>query len=292
MGAVESRRKERVKWARSLMCPLELPPGCPRSKLKSRPVPKLRFPPARPPPTLPAHRPIRSLRMKLSIVIPCYNEVRTIRTIVDAVRAAPVADREIIIVDDCSRDGTRDVLRAEIAPLVDNIIYHEVNQGKGAALRTGFAAATGDIVLIQDADLEYDPQEYPLLLAPILAGKADVVFGSRFAGGGPHRVVYFWHMVGNKFLTLLSNMFTNLNLTDMETCYKVMKRDIVKQIAIEENRFGFEPEITAKISKIPDVVIYEVGISYYGRTYKEGKKIGWRDGFRALWAIFKYNVLR
>ncbi len=230
--------------------------------------------------------------MKLSIVIPCYNEARTIRTIVDAVRAAPVADREIVIVDDCSRDGTRDILATEIAPLVDRIIYHEVNQGKGAALRTGFAAATGDIVLIQDADLEYDPQEYPILLGPIEGGKADVVFGSRFMGGRPHRVVYFWHMVGNKFLTLLSNMFTNLNLTDMETCYKVMKREVVKQIAIEENRFGFEPEITAKIAKIPGVVVYEVGISYYGRTYAEGKKIGWRDGFRALWAIVKYNVLR
>ncbi|MCS6243795.1 MAG: glycosyltransferase family 2 protein [Opitutus sp.] len=229
--------------------------------------------------------------MKLSIVIPCYNEVGTIRSIVDRVRAAPVADKEIIIVDDCSRDGTRELLRTEIAPLVAKIIYHEVNQGKGAALRTGFAAVTGDVVIIQDADLEYDPNEYPKLLAPIERGQADVVFGSRFAGGEAHRVVYFWHMVGNKFLTLLSNMCTNLNLTDMETCYKVFKRGVIQQIQIEENRFGFEPEITAKVAKL-DVVIYEVGISYYGRTYKEGKKIGWRDGVRALYAILKYNLFR
>lgn len=230
--------------------------------------------------------------MKLSIIIPCYNELRTIRMIVDAVRASPVAEREIIIVDDHSCDGTRDLLRTEIAPLVDKILYHEENQGKGAALRTGFAASSGDIVLIQDADLEYDPQEYPLLLGPILSGKADVVFGSRFMGTGPHRVVYFWHMVGNKFLTFLSNMFTNLNLTDMETCYKVMKREVLRRIVIEENRFGFEPEITAKLSKIPHIVIYEVGISYYGRSYLEGKKIGWRDGIRALFAIVRYNLLR
>jgi glycosyltransferase involved in cell wall biosynthesis len=229
--------------------------------------------------------------MKLSVVIPCFNEVHTIRQIVDRVKAAPVSDMEIIIVDDFSRDGTRDLLRTEIAPLVAKIIYHPENQGKGAALRTGFAAATGDVVLVQDADLEYDPQEYPLLLGPILKGRADVVFGSRFQGGGPHRVVYFWHMVGNKLLTLCSNMATNLNLTDMETCYKVFRREVLQKINIEENRFGFEPEITAKVAKL-NVPIYEVGISYYGRTYAEGKKIGWRDGLRALWAIFKYNVLR
>jgi glycosyltransferase involved in cell wall biosynthesis len=230
-------------------------------------------------------------RMKLSVVIPCYNEVKTIRGIVDRVRAAPVAAKEIIVVDDCSKDGTRDLLRDEIAPLVDRVLYHDVNQGKGAALRTGFAAATGDVVVVQDADLEYDPNEYPRLLKPIEDGKADVVFGSRFAGGDAHRVVYFWHMVGNKFLTLLSNMATNLNLTDMETCYKVFRREVLQKIKVEENRFGFEPEITAKVAKL-DCVIYEVGISYYGRTYKEGKKIGWKDGFRAIYAIVKYNLLR
>ena len=229
--------------------------------------------------------------MKLTIVIPCYNEIKTIRHIVDRVLNAPIADKEIIIVDDFSTDGTRDLLLAEITPLVSKVIYHDINQGKGAALRTGFKAATGDVVIVQDADLEYDPNEYPKLLQPIIDGKADVVFGSRFAGGEAHRVVYFWHMVGNKALTLLSNMLTNLNVTDMETCYKVFKREVLQKITIEENRFGFEPEITAKVSKL-DVVIYEVGISYYGRTYKEGKKIGWRDGFRALYAIVKYNLFR
>ena len=230
--------------------------------------------------------------MKLSIVIPCYNEQKTIRSIVDAVRASPVAEKEIIVIDDCSKDGTRDILRAEIEPLVSKVIYHDINRGKGAALRTGFSAATGDAVIVQDADLEYDPQEYPKLLRPIVDGKADVVFGSRFMGGEAHRVVYFWHMVGNRFLTLLSNMLTNINVTDMETCYKLFRRDVLVQIRLEENRFGFEPEITAKVAKLKDCRIFEVGISYYGRTYAEGKKIGWRDGFRAIYAILKYNLFR
>lgn len=229
--------------------------------------------------------------MKLSIVIPCYNERKTIRAIVDAVRAAPYPDKEIIIVDDCSHDGTRDLLKAEIVDLVDVVVYHDVNQGKGAALRSGIHAATGDVVIIQDADLEYDPNEYSQLVEPILHDRADVVFGSRFMGGRPHRVLYFWHRIGNGMLTLLSNMMTNLNLTDMETCYKVFRREIIQSITIEENRFGFEPEITAKIAKTR-CRIYEVGISYYGRTYDEGKKIGWKDGFRALYCIIKYNLFR
>lgn len=225
----------------------------------------------------------------LSVVIPVYNECDFILEIVQRVKAVGLA-HEIIIVDDFSTDGTRQVLAAIDDPAV-RTFFHERNQGKGAALRTGFSKATGDLVIIQDADLEYDPQEYPRLIKPILDGKADVVFGSRFAGGEAHRVVYFWHMMGNKFLTLLSNMFTNLNLTDMETCYKVMRRELLSRITIEEDRFGFEPEITAKLSKL-DARIYEVGISYHGRSYHEGKKINWKDGFSALRCIIKYNLLR
>jgi glycosyltransferase involved in cell wall biosynthesis len=229
--------------------------------------------------------------MKVSIVIPCYNEKNTIEKIVESVRGAPVENKEIIVVDDGSNDGTQTLLRDKLSGAVDQIIYHPANQGKGAALRTGFEAASGDIILVQDADLEYSPEEYPVLLEPIISGKADAVFGSRFMGGRPHRVVFFWHMVGNRFLTLLSNMFTNLNLTDVETGYKAFRAPLIKSIQIEENRFGFEPEVIAKLAK-KRCRIYEVGISYYGRTYEEGKKIGWRDGLRALYVIVKYNCCR
>jgi glycosyltransferase involved in cell wall biosynthesis len=229
--------------------------------------------------------------MRLSVIIPCYNEKDTIRPVVEAVKAAPYEEKEIIIVDDCSCDGTREELKADISPLVSRILYHDVNLGKGAALRTGIKAATGDIVIIQDADLEYDPREYPSLVQPIERNEADVVYGSRFMGGRPHRVLYFWHSLGNAFLTLISNMFTNINLTDMETGYKAFRREIIQGVIIEENRFGFEPEITAKIAKM-QCRIYEVGIAYHGRTYNEGKKINWKDGVRALYCILKYNLFR
>lgn len=228
--------------------------------------------------------------MDLSIVIPIYNEKDTLRSIVDRVqqvKGLPV--REIILVDDFSTDGTRKILEDGFHDPVFKKFYHPENRGKGAALRTGFSEASGDVVVVQDADLEYDPEELPRLLKPILAGQADVVFGSRFLGTGPHRVVFYWHMVGNRFLTTLSNMFTNINLTDMECCYKMFHRDVLSRFEIEENRFGVEPELTAKTAKL-GVRIFEVGISYYGRTYAEGKKIGWKDGFRALYAIFKYGI--
>jgi len=230
--------------------------------------------------------------MKVSVVIPCYNEIKTIDAILRKVMAACESmDYEVIVVDDGSSDGTRDYL-ARLDPSGPiKVVLHEVNRGKGAALRTGFGCAAGDVIIVQDADLEYEPAEYPKLLKPILEGQADVVYGSRFIGGESHRVLYFWHSLGNKFLTLLSNIFTNLNLTDMEVCYKVFKREILQDIELEENRFGFEPEFTAKIAG-NGYVIYEVGVSYYGRTYEQGKKIGWKDGVRAIVVILKYGLFR
>jgi glycosyltransferase involved in cell wall biosynthesis len=225
----------------------------------------------------------------LSILIPVYNEKDTIREALRAVLSVPYK-KEIIIIDDGSTDGTREILQEVCNPDVQ-ILYHEKNSGKGRAIQTGFAHATGDIILIQDADLEYDPSQYPELLQPILLGRADVVYGSRFSGHGAHRVLYFWHYAGNRFLTLLSNILTDLNLTDMECCYKVFTKKALDGITINENRFGFEPEITAKIAK-KKLRIYEVPISYYGRTYEEGKKIGWKDGFRALWCILRYNLFK
>ena len=227
-------------------------------------------------------------RPLLSVVIPCFNEAATILDLLERVRSAPVASKQIIVVDDGSTDGTREFLQGLRADDL-TVLLHERNRGKGAALATGFAAARGEICIVQDADLEYDPAEYPLVIGPIVQGKADVVFGSRFQGAAPHRVVYFWHRVGNGVLTLLSNMLTDLNLTDMETCYKAFRTEIIQAIRIREQRFGFEPEITAKLAR-RRCRIYEVGISYYGRTYDEGKKIGWKDGVRAVWCILKYNL--
>jgi glycosyltransferase involved in cell wall biosynthesis len=232
------------------------------------------------------------MAMKLSVVIPVYNEAATIREVVARVCAVTLrGELELVIVDDCSTDGTRHVLEELSRQPGVRVVLHDRNRGKGAALRSGFAFATGDVIIIQDADLEYDPEEYPRLLQPILDNKADVVFGSRFFGGECHRVLYFWHYVGNRFLTLLSNASTNLNLTDMETCYKVFRREIIQALELREDRFGFEPEITAKVAGL-GCRIYEVGISYAGRTYEEGKKIGWRDGVRAIWCIVKYRPRR
>lgn len=229
--------------------------------------------------------------MNLSVIIPCYNEVSSIEQVVQSVMDVIGNEGEIIIVDDCSTDGTRELLEKNIDGKLARVIYQEVNQGKGAALRVGFAAATKDIVIVQDADFEYDPQDYPIIIEPILSNHADIVYGSRFIGNRPHRVLYFWHRMGNGLLTFMSNMFTNLNLTDMETGYKAFRREVIQSIEIEENRFGFEPEITAKIAR-GRYRIYEVGIGYFGRTYVEGKKIGWKDGIWAIWCILKYNLRR
>ena len=226
--------------------------------------------------------------MKFSIIIPCFNEIATIEELLRRVHESPLETKEIIVVDDFSTDGTRELLKGYQATDI-KIVLHDKNQGKGAALRSGFGHASGDVIIIQDADLEYDPQDYPRLVKPILDNKADVVFGSRFMGSDAHRVLYFWHYLGNKFLTVLSNMLTNLNLTDMETGYKVFRSDIISKFSIQENRFGFEPEITAKLAKI-GCRIYEVGISYSGRTYGEGKKIGWKDGIRGIYCIMKYRI--
>lgn len=234
---------------------------------------------------------------KLSIVIPAYNEAKTIHFILNKISAVQLVngiEKEIIIIDDCSTDETKLAVQMYMKQSDQNIVLysHEINKGKGAALHTGIQKATGELVIIQDADLEYDPAEYNILLKPVLDGFADVVYGSRFMGGNAHRILFFWHSIGNKFLTTLSNMFTNLNLTDMETCYKLFKREIIQEIELKETRFGFEPEVTARISRKPNIRIYEVGISYYGRTYAEGKKINWKDGFRAIYCILRYNLFR